>query len=220
MSLRKVQFVQGEIYHLYNRGNHKRQIFLDNQDYIRFQRLLYLSNGSSRINVRDVRESKTDFYDFDSGLPLVAIGAYCVMPNHYHLLVTPLVEDGISLFMKKLGTSYSMYFNKRYRSSGSLFEGKFKSVHAGDDVYLRHLYSYIHLNALKLLDSAWQEKGLISEDRAKNYLENYQYSSFRDYLGFQRPERAILSPENFPDYIKNPAEAREGLYSWFSPAKV
>jgi putative transposase len=157
MGQRQVNFAIGEFYHLYNRGNHKQEIFLDEQDYVRFQRLLYLCNGSVPINIRDIRATNVDFYKYERGDQLVALGAYCLMPNHFHILMTPLIENGVSLFMKKLGTSYSMYFNKRYDYTGSLFEGRYKSSYAGEDTYLKYLYSYIHLNPMKLLDRNWKD---------------------------------------------------------------
>lgn len=216
MSLRKTTFAIGEFYHVYNRGNHKREIFFNKHDYERFQRLLYLCNGTVPINIRDVRGSRVDFFRYERGAPLVAIGAYCLMPNHFHILATPLVEQGLSIFMKKLGTGYSMYFNKTYQSSGSLFEGRFKASHVGEDTYMKYLYSYIHLNPLKLINPQWKEKGVINTEKAKDYLKAFPFSSFQDYLDQPREERAILMPKHYPEYFKTPADHLHEVFSWFS----
>ncbi|MBI4156051.1 MAG: transposase, partial [Candidatus Zambryskibacteria bacterium] len=151
MSLRKQSFAHGEFYHLYNRGTEKRIIFLEEKDYEHFLFLMYICNTSKNIELRNIGEN------FDRGEPIVDIGAYCLMPNHFHILVYEREEGGISKYMLKLLTSYSMYFNKKYDRTGKLYEGVFKSIHAGSDQYLKYLYSYIHLNPAKLKDKNWKE---------------------------------------------------------------
>src|SRR3989344_8657918 len=111
MSLRKTPLVTGEYYHIYNRGNSKQTIFHDKNDYYRFIKTLFLSNGE--ISFKVFLAGK-EVFGFDRGNPLVSIGAYCLMPNHFHLLLTQIEEDGISKFMQKLSTGYSMYYNKKY----------------------------------------------------------------------------------------------------------
>ena len=145
MAMRKVSFALHEFYHIYNRGNSRQTIYVTNADYQRFISLLYLANGSKSFEFREIDEEK--LFDFDKGEPLVAIGAYCLMPNHFHILATPLVEGGMATFMRKLATGYSMYFNKKHHRTGSLFEGRFKSEHVDSDNYLKYLFSYIHLNS-------------------------------------------------------------------------
>ncbi|MEK7118799.1 MAG: transposase, partial [Patescibacteria group bacterium] len=126
---RNYTFAIGEYYHLYNRGNDRRVIFKDNRDRNRFIALLYLCNGrSNAVDMNLYFESGLKFFDLlnkDIGDPLVAVGAYCLMPNHFHLLVKQTTNNGISVFMKKIGTAYSMYFNKRHLRTGSLYEGSY-----------------------------------------------------------------------------------------------
>src|SRR3989344_3214113 len=148
MSLRKVPFAPGEYYHIYNRGNSKQTIFHDKADYDRFLKLLFLSNGEENFKVQFIGKN---IYEFNRGKELVHVGAYCLMPNHFHLLLTQAQDGGISKFIQKLSTGYSMYYNKKYERSGTLFEGKFKSQHAGEDNYMKYLFSYIHLNPIKLI---------------------------------------------------------------------
>jgi len=110
MSVRKVSFVEQEFYHVYNRGNSRQTIYVTNDDHTRFVALLYLANGTKSFEFRNLK-SDTMFVR-DRGEQQVAIGAYCLMPNHFHILLTPLVPDGVTNFMLKLSTGYSMYFNK------------------------------------------------------------------------------------------------------------
>ena len=96
-----------EYYHVYNRGVDKREIFLNDHDYQRFSLLMYLCNGNKPVNIaNELQKGRTFFelWDMDKGDPLVAIGAYVLMPNHFHILVTPISENGLSIFMKKLST--------------------------------------------------------------------------------------------------------------------
>jgi len=169
MGQRALQFSEQEFYHVYNRGTDKRTIFLDESDYKRFKELLFLCNSEESVDVRAIYREYNYVYEYKRGNQLVAIGAYCLMPNHFHILLTPVVPGGISLFMKKLGTSYSMYFNKKNERSGALFQGRFKAEMASDDVYLKYLFSYIHLNPIKLIQSDWKEKGLNDTEKSYDY---------------------------------------------------
>ncbi len=158
MSIRKVAFVFGEYYHVYNRGNSKQKIFHDKEDYRYFIKLLYVLNQKNNKQLRDRIHSIFIRYKNDD--PLVAIGAYVLMPNHFHLLITPTEGGNISKYMQKVCTGYVMYYNQKYKRSGSLFEGKFKSEHASNSRYLKYLFSYIHLNPLKLIDKNWKVEGV------------------------------------------------------------
>jgi len=216
MVTRSVVFAEGEYYHLYNRGVDKRTIFQNHSDYERFRELLYLSNSKDLINVRDIKGSQQDIYSYLRTDPQVAIGAYCLMPNHFHILLTPLVPGGVSKFMNKISTSYSMYFNKRYDRSGRLFEGSFKARQAGNDVYLKYLFSYIHLNPVKLLQSDWKENGIRDGLEAWHFATGYNYSSLADYLGSDRNESRILDSALFPHYFRNQSDLKSELLEWIT----
>ena len=95
---------EGEYYHLYNRGVEKRNIFLTQEDRNRFKRLLYVANGTENFVFRDIE--KKSLKDIDRGEPLVAIAAWVLMPNHFHILVKEITEDGTAMFMRKLCTGY------------------------------------------------------------------------------------------------------------------
>lgn len=216
MAMRAVNLAAGEFYHVYNRGTDKRIIYQQPSDHERFREMLYLCNSQYSISLRDIHDSYSSVYEFDRGKNLVAIGAYCLMPNHFHILATQLVDQGLSLFMSKICTGYSMYFNKKYGRSGALFQGRFKAELADKDEYLKYLYAYIHLNPVKLIDPEWKEKG--SKDVAKSFdfAASFAYSSLPDYLGISRLEKAIIDPSPFPEYFKTAEEVRGELFDWLN----
>ena len=215
MSIRKTAFAQGEYYHIYNRGNSKQKIFLSKKDYERFIALLYGTNSNERFNYFDLRKG-TGIFSKKMDNKFVSIGAYCLMPNHIHLLVTPLSDDGLSKFMQKLSTAYSMYFNETNKRTGSLFEGKFKSQHVSNDRQLKYIFSYIHLNPVKLIDSKWKENGIRNLKNTFEYLCSYPYSSFLDYLGNNRKENIILKPTDFPNYFSSKNSFKKEIIEWLN----
>lgn len=195
---RKIKFEIGEFYHVYNRGVEKRIIFKNISDYKRFLALLYIANSSNQVHIsNDVwyKGNVDNIFEKDRGKPLVAIGAYCLMPNHFHLLLTPLVDGGISKFMLKLQTGHSMYFNKRNDRVGALFQGVFKSQHVNEDIYFRYLYAYIHLNPSKLKNSKWKTQSKSFLTQLKKFIAEYPYSSLQEYLS---KNYKIISPDFFP----------------------
>ena len=142
-------FQQNGYYHVFNRGNRKQNIFLQPKDYRRFL-----------IRMREYREK--------FGISIVC---YCLMPNHYHLLVRQNTEISLSQFMLHLGTSYAKYSNIKYNEVGSLFQDRFKAKLIENDEYLLHLSRYIHRNPLKIIASTPGVE-----------LRSYLWSSYEDYL--------------------------------------
>lgn len=215
MGFRKTAFAPEEYYHIYNRGNSKQKIFLDDKDYDRFIKILYLCNSDLNINFRDVVESEKDIYQYDRGEEIVNIGAYCLMPNHFHILIREKEENNISAFMKKLSTAYVMYFNKKYKRTGSLFEGKFKSQHASEDNYLKYLFSYIHLNPLKIIDSQWKTDGVKNINKSYKFISEYPYSSYGLSLNNTNQSK-LLNLKDFPECFTNPEDFRDELFDWLT----
>lgn len=214
---RKTTFSLRENYHIYNRGNDKRITFQNKTDYDRFIALLYLCNSVKNIRLSDYPKIKLEkLLDIKRGETLVDIGAYCLMPNHFHLLVHEKTEKGISKFMQKLLTAYTMYFNKKNDRNGSLFGGLFKANHANEDKYLKYLFSYIHLNPIKLIELLWKENGIADKKRADSFLKSYNYSSFLDFTGKQRKEKNILEPKNFPEYFGSFKEFKNFIDNWLA----
>jgi len=205
MALRREPFAVGEYYHLYSRGVDKRKIFLNAQDYRKFQFLMYVCNSEKSIVLRDIGKN------FDRGGTIVDVGAFCLMPNHFHILAREKIENGISLYMRKLLTGYSMYFNLKHTREGKLFDGAFKAINAGDDRYLKYLYSYIHLNPAKLIDKNW--KNSVREDNKEilNFCLLYPNSSIGEY---KNSSYKIINPRRFPDYFPSPTSHMKELAEW------
>jgi putative transposase len=139
-----VPLVTGEVYHVFNRGTEKRNIFLDKEDYVRFYRSLLLFNQVEPV----INFSFASLHESDilTSKALVSIHAYSLLPNHYHLFLEQLTDGGLSEFLKRLSGGYTSYFNEKYERSGVLFQGKYKRVHVeGDDQY-RYLFAYVNEN--------------------------------------------------------------------------
>ncbi|HEX7368551.1 MAG TPA: transposase [Candidatus Saccharimonadales bacterium] len=163
--------------HVYVRGHSRHKIFLDEQDYITFLHLLqrYLSAEEARD---PYGVPYPNFYN------KVELLAYCLMPNHVHLLLYQRQPGSMGRFMQSLLTSYSRYFNKKYRRSGSLFESRYKASMVSDEAYLEHISRYIHLNPRQ-----WRQ---------------YEYSSLTYYL--QQEEVSWIRPKRIINMFGKPAE--------------
>ena len=211
--MRRISFAEGEYYHLYNRGVDKRVIFSDPQEYKRFLAYLYILNDSERIRATELIESRglSDVFLEERGSRFVAIGAFCLMPNHFHIYVTPLVKDGVSKFMHRVQTAYTMFFNKKHERSGSLFSGTFKAQHVDRDAYARYLFSYIHLNPAKLADPQWRERGPRDLRKIMTSVREYPYSSLREYIS---GEHVLTDPKKFPGYLARMSDVDEHVDTW------
>ncbi|MDP3763152.1 MAG: transposase [bacterium] len=222
--LRKDPFVSGEYYHIYNRGIDKRIIFRSNKDYERFIMLLYLANSNESFRLDNIlnKEKKVfaEVLIIEKDKPLVSIGAWCLMPNHFHLLVRQENDGGITRFMRKLGVGYSMFFNIKYERAGALFGGLFKSKLIGTkDNYMRQLFGYIHINPLEIKFPEWKNKINKSSQDMEKFLESYRYSSYLDYIGEDRQERNIIKPENFPDYFEDSKAFKDFIKNYSENSK-
>lgn len=192
MPIFRPPLITNEIYHIYNRGVNKQIIYPNESDYFRFIHDLWEFNDKNKtlnttfyLNPAHYRET----FSIIKGIeverqprePIVEILAYCLIPNHFHLLLRQLVENGISLFMRKLG-GYSLYINKKYNRVGPLLQGRFKAIHIRTEAQLFVIVNYIHLNCLDLEIPYWKEKEFDLK-KAIQFLENYRFSSYPDYIG-------------------------------------
>ena len=207
--------MNGKIYHLYNRGADKRPIVYDNHDRFRFIHSLFEFNDvDSVLNVCrrsnqliEVRPQSIERVEEKSRKPrkfLVDLIAFCLMDNHYHLMVRQRVDGGISKFVQKFATGYTMYFNERHERSGVLFQGKFKSVPVSDDSQFNFLPFYIHANPLDKKFKEWRNREINNPKQAIEFLKEYRWSSFPDYVGIK----------NFPSVTQ-----RELLLEYFEGEK-
>src|SRR3989344_2914621 len=185
------KYVENGYYHIYNRGVEKRIIFTDEQDYAvllsylktyltpkdtpSLQNILASNSANSKEKAKAIKLLRMN--NFFEHLNLLA---FCLMPNHFHFLVNQKEPEIIDKFMNSLGTRYSMYFNRKYKRVGPLFQGLYKAVLITSEEQLIYVTRYIHRNPA-------------SKGRAFKNLQKYQYSSYSEFLGLR----------NTPWIIKN-----------------
>lgn len=189
-------FTSGYYYHIYNRGSRKQNIFLDKADYKSFKDIISyyfrFPNGipPSRFTNfnQEITEEMLQVRNLLKVNSSFRITAFCLLPNHFHLLVKQvgksLKENSITNFMRRLSITYSMYYKDKYDHSGTLFEGKYKNVIVTNDRQLLYLTKYIHRNPLELLNSNVK-------------LSNYIHSSYPSYIS-----RLKYDWINFGDILK------------------
>jgi len=155
-------------YHLYNRGINKNNIFEDASDYKTFLSYLKLYLTPTNLQGETLKVSPSrKLKNYSSQINLLC---YCLMPNHFHLLIFQKDLSNINYFMRSLGTKYSMYFNRKYKRVGTIFQGVYKAVRITKEEQLIYLTKYIHRNPVDILPS-------------RRDLEGYKYSSYGNYLG-------------------------------------
>lgn len=202
--MRKKELAENEYYHIYNRGTEKRKIFLDEDDYLRF----YVSMHLLRYDRTDLMDRWRDYcksrfanleefrrLNLRNKKKLVEIVSYCLNPNHYHIQLKQVAEKGIEKFMQKLGTSYTMHFNKKYDRNGALLQGRFKSTHIDNIGLLLRLCVYVSCN---------------SEVHGIARAADYRWCSFPEYMGKRKSDlcskKVIVdhfrSKKDFNDFAK------------------
>jgi putative transposase len=208
--MNRIKPANDEVYHIYNRGVEKRKIFLDNQDHFRFIHSLYEFNDKNPtlnfpIEVRLPKDKKREV--------LVEILAYCLMPNHFHLMLRQVKENGITEFMRKMGTGYTNYFNKKNKRVGSLFQGKYKMTHIQKESHYIYLPYYIHFNPLKLVGFDWKENTVEDFEKSIEFLENYRWSSFQNYIGTKNFP-SLINEKFISEFFGGPESYRKSVRSW------
>ena len=186
-----MQLMQNEFYHLVNRGVDKRVVFLDDKDRLRFIHNLFSFNDADHSDNYIQPTRRSGKYEFKRRKNLVTIHAFALMDNHYHILVSPMVEDGVSIFMKKINMGYTKYFNERHKRTGTLWQGKYRKVMITKDSHFLYLPHYIHLNPLDYKFPEWRKGKVDNIEEAIEYLDSYRWSSHMDYSGIK----------NFPSII-------------------
>ncbi len=198
MSVKGPKLVNNEIYHIVIRGVGDSFIFKNEDDYYRAIFSLYEFNTTTPIEIRKQREKRKTakrsggLTSVDSRELLVEILAFWFMPNHIHLLLKQIRNNGITQFMQKLGTGYAAYFNKKYNRKGHLFQGRFRAVHIKNNEQLKTVFVYIHTNGVSLIEPKWKKRGIKNLPKVIKFLENYKWSSYPDYIG----------KKNFPSVTK------------------
>lgn len=183
MSVRRIQLNNDESYHVIVRGVGDSLIFRNKDDYYRAIFSIYEFNTIDPIEIRRRRKIRKENGGQASADKLVDILAFCFMPNHIHLWLKQLRDNGITKFMQKFGTGYASYFNTKYDRKGHLFQGKFKAVYVEDNNQFQNLFVYIHTNPISLVEPNWKENGIKKPKKAIQFIEKYKWSSYSDYLG-------------------------------------
>jgi len=184
-------------YHVYARGSNKTQIFLEESDYLYFLTLFHRYLTKEKIDIQTVEH-------YQKLNDVVEVLAYCLMPNHFHLLLFQIDEGGMSKLMHGVMTSYSRYFNSKYGRSGPLFESRYKASRISSDEYLMHISRYIHRNPDEWIDyphssiraylyndiPSWMNKKHIAQlyesaIKYREFLEDYQEKNERLRLDYK-----------------------------------
>jgi putative transposase len=212
--MRNIEISIDEHYHVYNRGAHKQSTFHDRSDYIRFLFLILFLQSTlvfdqvSRAVHYFVKHSVFDIDDSDAEEIVrgryVELISFCLMPNHFHLILREVQENGIARYMQRVLNGYTKYYNTKYEVSGHLFQGPYKAVHIEDNEQLMYLSAYIHRNPREL-------------PRWKNDEHKYEWSSYQDYIGKNR-WNGLLSTELILEQFKTNDEYEEFVRT--SPAKM
>lgn len=144
MARKVIPMVTGEIYHVYNRGADKREIFKDKDDVLRFYRSMLLFNSKEPATNFSFANAHVD--EIKNSIPLVEVHAYSLIDNHFHMLLKQVSDDGVSEYMKRLTGGYTSYFNEKYKRSGVLFQGRYKKIHVSSEEQYQYLFAYVNEN--------------------------------------------------------------------------
>lgn len=194
--MRNIKIAPGEYYHIFNRGVNKQLIFHETTDWARF--LFLILHFQSPVIFQNIGRPTKEFvkhsvFNINSDEIIkkryVELTAFCLMPNHFHLIVKEVKEGGISQYMQRVLNSYTKYFNTKYKKSGHLFQGPYKAVHVENNEQLLYLSAYIHRNPREFTNWSGKE-------------EKYQWSSYQDLVKQNRFEKLINS-DIITDQFKN-----------------
>src|SRR3989344_2583586 len=208
MPYRKEEFTNDGIYHIVLRGIDDNLIFKDVNDYYRGIFSIYEFNNLNPVTIQEKRRIRNSLKKahgrrtsrelgrrafiesaeyIDSRDRLVDVLTFCFMPNHIHLLLRQVKENGIHKFMVKLGSGYGRYFNQKYLRKGYVFQNRFRSVAVNNNDYLLIVTNYIHANPISIIEPGFKEFGIRSHsvEEVVDFLKNkYRWSGFLDYVGF------------------------------------
>ena len=217
-------------FHIYNRGTEKRTIFTDYVEYCRFVFLMWVCRiGSPEINLNRINvvaiaeailsgaEPDQKFYTKEHD-PLVAFVSWNLLPNHFHFILVPAIEGGISKYMAKISNAYTKYFNARHQRSGRLFQGPFQSIAIKDPKYFYTLIRYVNLNHAELAEPEWKEHHIQNRGNLEKFINSYIWSAHLDFLGtrcsslINREVASKLLEANFDEH--GMSEYPEFIKSW------
>ena len=223
MPYRKEEFANKEIYHIILRALDNNLIFKDENDYYRGIFSIYEFNNTSPVQIwkrrrdriieKNKKKSGEDGPRPDLRDLMVNVLAFCFMPNHIHLLLRQLSDNGITKFMSKVGTGYAGYFNRKYQRKGHVFQNRFSSVHIKDNNQLIIVFNYININPTSLLEPNFKEIGIKNPKKVVRFIEEYKWSSYQDYVGIKNFP-SVTQREFMNEIIGGEEECKELLKDW------
>jgi len=231
MPYRKEQFVNDEIYHVILRGLDDNLIFKDINDYYRGIFSIYEFNNANPITIQAKRKARATFKSrikkmdrgpasifLDERKRFVDVLAFCFMPNHIHLLLKQITDDGLIKFMSKVGTGYAGYFNRKNNRKGYVFQNRFRSIHIKDDDQLKIIFNYIHANPISLAEPGWKENGINNPKEVIGFLEDYKWSSYKDYVG-ENNFTSVTNRNFLSEFLGGPEGCKLSLKDWIEYKK-
>lgn len=197
-------FLEQEYYHLYNHGIDDKLIFKELFDYKEFLFYLKELNDKTNVNIYNRKIAVKNNWNIKRGERLINILSYILLPNHFHIFFQAKNNADSSLFLQKLGTTFTRFFNKKYGRKGSLFLGKMKTKHINENRYLMYITHYIHLNALDLINKNWREGNFKLSLKYRDFLFSYPWSSLSFYTN--KTQNNILDENLIKELFPNSDE--------------
>lgn len=225
----KRQFENGEIYHITVRRIGNELLFGDKGDHYRGIYCIYEFNNSNPVSIARRREQREAFKKSVLGLPsytteidkrekVVEVLAFALMPNHIHLLVRQLVDNGVSIYMQKMGSGYASWFKEKYnqKGKGHFFQDRFNAVHIRNDSQLATVLVYIFTNPVALIEPGWKENGVVNIVKSGEFLEEeFRWSSYWDILGKKNFPSITEKEKDFVlEIMGGPEGCRKAVNEW------
>jgi putative transposase len=224
MIYQRPKLVNDEYYHVVVRAVGDTVVFVDESDFYRGIFSIYEFNNSEPVEIWERRRARNIFKKNVGRLTshiseypderdrLVDVLVFSFMPNHLHLILKQLKDNGITEFMKKVNGGYAKYFNEKYQRIGHLFN-KFRAVHIKDDNQLRNAFVYVHTNLISLIEPGWKEKGINNPDKVIEFLENNKRHSYVDYIG-KKAFPSVTQRDFFLEFMGGLEGCKAGIDDW------
>ena len=214
----KAEYSTGQYYHIYTRGVDQRRIFMDEADFERFYTALFLFNDQTYTSLGGQSDDKllrlcfVETTLYDPREKLIDIVTFNLLHNHLHMVLVPLVEDGVSRFMHKILMGHSQYFNKKYDRVGALFE-TYKEKAITNQAHLDHMVPYAHLNTCDMFGIPWRDGVVENWDVALKRLDEHPWSGHHVAMG--REQRLpVIADQYLAEMYRSPDDYLEHLKGW------
>jgi len=225
MIYQRPKLVNDEYYHVVVRAVGDAVVFDDEKDFYRGIFSIYEFNNDNSVNMWNRRKERAvekkricpTSPTLQKREKFVEVLAFSFMPNHLHMILKQIKENGISKFMQKVGTGYANYFNKKYDRKGHLFN-KFRAVHIKDDNQLMVDFVYVHSNLISLAEPGWKEKGIKNPEKVIKFLENNNRHSYPDYLG-KKNFSSVTERDFLLELMGGVKGCREAVNDWIMHKK-